>query len=301
MDGVLSVSEITWEIKSLIEDSFHGVHVRGEITNWRPASSGHVYFALTDADAKLPAVMWRSSAARLKFQPENGLQVIASGKVDVYAPRGAYQMIVTSLEPAGAGAAALALEQLKEKLRKEGLLDPLRKRPLPPLPRRIGIVTSPTGQAIRDLLRNLLRRFPRCWVTLRPAKVQGEGAGDDVAQGIRDLDELGNVDLVIVGRGGGSAEDLAAFNDEGLARAIAGCSAPVISAVGHEGDVSIADLVADLRVSTPTAAAEEAVPVLRTLEEDLRSVRGRLVEALRGRVDLGRERVRSLENRHALR
>ncbi len=301
MTGPVTVSELTFALKSLVEEAFPAVLVRGEVSNWRPAASGHVYFSLKDAGATLTAVLWRTTAARIRFPVKDGMQVVAGGHVDVYAPHGKYQLVVSRLEPEGAGAAALALERLKERLRAEGLFDAARKRPLPLLPRRVGIVTSPTGQAVRDLLRNILRRFPRAWVTLRPVRVQGDTAAAEIAQALRDLDEAGGFDVVVVGRGGGSAEDLGAFNDEGVARAIAACAAPVVSAVGHEGDFTVADLVADLRVSTPTAAAEEVVPVLRDLEEDLRRHRVGLDDGLRARLALARERVGSLENRHALR
>ncbi len=301
MTKVLSVSELTFALKGLVEDAFPSVAVRGEVSNWRPAASGHVYFSLKDAGAALGAVLWRSQAARVKFRVEDGMQVVAVGRVDVYPPHGKYQLAVSSLEPEGVGAAAIALEQLKERLRAEGLFDPLRKRPLPLLPRRIGIVTSPTGQAVRDLLRNVLRRFPRAWVTLRPVRVQGDTAAEEVAQALADLATLPDLDVVVVGRGGGSAEDLGAFNDERVARAIAASPAPVVSAVGHEGDFTVADLVADLRVSTPTAAAEAVVPVLAEVEEEIRERGARLAEGLRARLALARERVLSLEGRHALR
>ena len=296
----LTVSELTAALKGVLEDAFPEVLVKGEVSNWRPAPSGHLYFSLKDAGATLPAVLWKSSAVRLRFTVENGMEVVASGRVEVYAPHGKYQLVAATLEPVGAGAAALALEQLRRRLAAEGLLDPLRKRPIPALPRRIGIATSPTGQAVRDLLKNILRRNPRAWVTLRPVRVQGETAAAEVAQAVADLNEAG-VDVIVVGRGGGSAEDLGAFNDEGVARAIAGSAAPVVSAVGHEGDWSVADDVADLRVSTPTAAAEMVAPLRGQLIRDLTAHRTRLDEGLRGRLDLAKERVDSLAGRHALR
>lgn len=297
----LTVSAITAALKGLVEESFGAVHVRGEVSNWRPAASGHVYFSLKDAGATLGAVLWRSSAARLKFPVKDGMEVVAAGRLDVYAPHGKYQLVVSSLDPVGAGAAALALEELKKRLAAEGLFDAFRKRPLPLLPRRIGLVTSPTGQAVRDLLRNILRRHPGAWVTLRPVRVQGETAAAEVAQALRDLDEEGGFDVVVVGRGGGSAEDLGAFNDEAVARAIAASAAPVVSAVGHEGDWTVADMVADLRVSTPTAAAEAVVPVRDQLVREMGMHRGRLDDGLRARLDLARERVEALLRRHALR
>jgi exodeoxyribonuclease VII large subunit len=300
MGGPRTVSELTRDLQALVADRFDDVLVRGEITNWRPAASGHVYFSLKDAGAVLPAVIWRGQAGRLRFKVEDGMEVVAGGKIDVYAPHGKYQMIVASLDPVGAGAAALALAALRKRLAAEGLFDPLRKRPLPLLPRVVGIATSPTGQAIRDLLRNILRRFPRARVLLRPVRVQGETAAAEVAGAIADLNAAG-ADVIVVGRGGGSAEDLGAFNDEGVARAIAASAAPVVSAVGHEGDATVADDVADLRVSTPTAAAEAVVPLLDQLLRDLAVHRVRLDEGLRARLSLARERVDSLAGRHALR
>jgi exodeoxyribonuclease VII large subunit len=300
MGGPRTVTELTRELQALVADRFDDVLVRGEVTNWRPAASGHVYFSLKDAAAVLPAVMWRGQAARLRWKVEDGMEVVAAGKIDVYAPHGKYQMIVASLDPVGAGAAALALAALRKRLAAEGLFDPLRKRPLPLLPRIVGIATSPTGQAIRDLLRNILRRFPRARVLLRPVRVQGETAAAEVAAAIGDLNAAG-ADVIVIGRGGGSAEDLGAFDDEGVARAIAASAAPVVSAVGHEGDATVADDVADLRVSTPTAAAEAVVPLLDQLLRDLAVHRVRLDEGLRSRLRLARQRVDALHRSHALR
>ena len=226
MAGPLTVSEVTFALKEVVEGHFTDVLVRGEVSNWRPAASGHVYFSLKDRGASLGAVMWRGQAGRLKFPVKDGMEVVASGHIDLYAPHGKYQLVAAALDPVGAGAAALALEELQRKLAAAGLFSESRKRPLPLLPRRIGIVTSPTGQAIRDLLRNILRRNPRAWVTLRPVRVQGETAAAEVARALRDIDEAGGFDVVIVGRGGGSAEDLGAFNDEAVARAKAACHAP---------------------------------------------------------------------------
>jgi exodeoxyribonuclease VII large subunit len=291
---------MTFALKGILEEAFPDVLVKGEVTNWRPAASGHVYFSLKDAQAVLPAVLWRSTAKRVRFPVEDGMEVVASGRIDLYAPHGKYQLIAETLEPVGAGAAALALERLRKRLAAEGLFDALRKRPLPALPRRVGIATSPTGQAVRDLIRNILRRNPRAWVTLRPVRVQGETAAAEIAQGIADLDAAG-VEVIVVGRGGGSAEDLGAFNDEGVVRAIVGSAAPVVSAVGHEGDWTLADEAADLRVSTPTAAAEAVAPLLDQVLRDLAVHRVRLDEGLRARLALARERVDSLRQRHALR
>ena len=300
MTRPLSVSEVTFALKGLLEEAFPDVLVKGEVSNWRPAPSGHVYFSLKDAGATLPAVLWRSYAQKVRFKVEDGMEVVCSGRVDVYAPHGKYQLIAASLDPVGAGAAALALEALRKKLAAEGLFDLLRKRPIPMLPRRIGIATSPTGQAVRDLLKNILRRNPRAWVTLRPVRVQGETAAAELVEALTDLNRAG-VDVIVVGRGGGSAEDLGAFNDEGVVRAIAASEAPVVSAVGHEGDWTLADECADLRVSTPTAAAETVAPLLDQVLRELSVHRARLDEGLRARLELARERVESLRERHALR
>ena len=299
MTRPLSVSEVTFALKGLLEEAFPDVLVKGEVSNWRPAPSGHVYFSLKDAGATLPAVLWRSYAQKVRFKVEDGMEVVCSGRVDVYAPHGKYQLIAATLDPVGAGAAALALEALRKKLAAEGLFDELRKRPIPMLPRRIGIATSPTGQAVRDLLKNILRRNPRAWVTLRPVRVQGETAAAELVEALADLNRAG-VDVIVVGRGGGSAEDLGAFNDEGVVRAIAASAAPVVSAVGHEGDWTLADECADLRVSTPTAAAEAVAPLLDQVLRELSVHRARLDEGLRARLELARERVDSLRERHAL-
>ncbi len=300
MSRTVTVSELTAALKGVLEDAFPDVLVKGEVSNWRPAPSGHVYFSLKDAGATVPAVLWRSSAGRLRFKVEDGMEVVVSGRIEIYAPHGKYQLIAATLDPVGAGAAALALQQLRMRLAAEGLFDPLRKRPVPMLPFHVGIATSPTGQAVRDLLKNILRRNPRARVTLRPVRVQGETAAAEVVQALADLNEAG-ADVIVVGRGGGSAEDLGAFNDEGVVRAIAASAAPVVSAVGHEGDWTLADDAADLRVSTPTAAAEAVAPLLDQILRDLRVHRVRLDEGLRARLDLARERVDSLRERHALR
>ena len=245
------------------------LHVLGEISNLSQPGSGHLYFTLKDAQSELRCVLWRSTAVTLRFAPEDGLQVIATGTIEVYAPRGTYQLIVRRLEPRGAGALEIAFRQLRERLEREGLFDPARKRPLPRIPRRVAIVTSPTGAALRDILTVLRRRFPALEVLLFPVRVQGEGAAAEITAAVRLLsaraEELGGIDVAIVGRGGGSAEDLWAFNDEALARAIAASRVPIVSAVGHEVDWTIADYVADLRAPTPTAAAELITPDRREL------------------------------------
>jgi exodeoxyribonuclease VII large subunit len=283
----MSVSELTAEIKMMIEGQFIDVWVEGEISNFRRHSSGHWYFTLKDEGAYLRAASFRMQNRLIRFTPEDGLMVRARGRLSVYEARGEYQMLVDYLEPAGAGALQLAFEELKLRLASEGLFDLERKRALPLLPRRIGVVTSPTGAAIRDILRVLRRRNETISVLVAPARVQGEGAACEIADAICALNDEEDVDVIIVGRGGGSAEDLSCFNDELVARAIFDSRAPIISAVGHETDFTLADFVADLRASTPSAAAEmvalardEALSRIDGLLEDLaNSIRYRLIDA----------------------
>ncbi len=254
-----TVAELSFAVKDLLESSFPDVWVTGEVSNFRAATSGHYYFTLKDATAQLRAVCFRNQARYLKFKPQDGLSVIARGHLSVYEARGEYQLYVEYLEPAGLGALQFAFEQLKQKLAAEGLFDLARKKPLPVLPRAIGIVTSPSGAAVRDILKVVKRRFPNMSVFLYPATVQGTGAAMEIVEGIEYFDQHPIVDVMIVGRGGGSLEDLWPFNEEAVARAIAASKIPVISAVGHETDFTIADFVADLRAPTPSAAAELAV------------------------------------------
>src|SRR5579862_6676929 len=257
---VWKVSELTESISELLERAFPDVWVEGEVSNCHAAQSGHIYFTLKDARSQIRCVCFRDQARMLKFRPEDGLHVTVRGSLGVYEPRGEYQIYVTVIEPVGAGALQIAFEQLKKKLQDEGLFDAARKRPLPVLPRCIGVVTSPTGAAIRDILRVLKRRFANVHVQIYPVKVQGEGAAAEVAAGLRHFNRAKFADVVIVARGGGSLEDLWAFNEEVVARAIADSKIPVISGVGHETDFTIADFVADLRAPTPTAAAELVSP-----------------------------------------
>ncbi len=258
--AVYSVSEITGALQRTLAGAFGRVSVRGEISNYRPAASGHLYFALKDRDAQLRAVMFRGAAAGLRFQPTDGVEVVAEGEISIYAPRGDLQIILRTMVPAGLGALMQAFEAMKRRLAAEGLFDADRKVPLPAYPGTVGIVTSPTGAAVRDLLHVLTRRWPAARIVFVPVRVQGEGAAGEIAAALARLDGWGGADVIIVGRGGGSLEDLWAFNEEPVARAIAACRTPVISAVGHETDFTIADLVADLRAPTPSAAAEIAVP-----------------------------------------
>jgi exodeoxyribonuclease VII large subunit len=256
---IYTVSEITREIKHHLETEFPSVAIQGELSNFKLHSSGHLYFTLKDGNAQISGVMWRSRAASLSFVPQDGMKVMVAGKICVYEVRGVYQVDAWSLRPLGVGELQAAFERLKKRLAEEGLFDTSRKKELPVYPRRIGIVTSPTGAALHDMLTCLERRFPCVEVVFCPVKVQGLGAAEEIAGAIRDLNLLGGVDVMIVGRGGGSLEDLWAFNEEIVARAIASSLVPVISAVGHEIDFTIADFAADLRAPTPSAAAELAV------------------------------------------
>ena len=255
---ILSVSELTGRIRTLLEDAFVEVWVEGELSNCRVWNTGHMYLTLKDSTAQIKGVMFRMALSRLRFKPTDGLRVVARGRVSVYGPKGEYQIVCEHLEPEGLGARQLAFDQLKERLAREGLFDERRKRP-PALPRKIGVVTSLDGAAVRDIINVLQRRYANVHIVIRPARVQGEGAALEIARAISAIGKVKAVDVVIVGRGGGSIEDLWAFNEELVARAIAGCPVPTISAVGHETDFTIADFVADLRAPTPSAAAEMVV------------------------------------------
>ncbi|NWG14162.1 MAG: exodeoxyribonuclease VII large subunit [Acidobacteria bacterium] len=277
---IYTVFELTAEIKRKLE-TFGTLWIQGEISNFKHHTSGHMYFSLKDDRAQIKAAFFRNSNLYLKFRPEDGLEVLVRGRLSVYEPRGDYQIIVDYMEPKGLGSLQLAFEQLKEKLRKEGLFDEAHKVPLPLLPRKIGIVTSPTGAAIQDMLRVLKRRNASLHVLLYPARVQGSGAAVEVAEGIRYFNTRDDIDVIIVGRGGGSIEDLWAFNEEVVARAIYASEVPVVSAVGHEVDFTIADFVADLRAPTPSAAAEMVSGARGELLATVDSQRGRLVQAMR--------------------
>lgn len=277
----LTVSELTDRIQGVLETDFVDVWVEGEVSNVKRAASGHIYFSLKDERAQIRAVVWRTDARLLRFRPEDGMHVVARGGLRVYPPRGDYQISVQVLEPLGKGSLAQAFEQLKEKLEKEGLFDPARKRPLPVLPRRIGVVTSPTGAVVRDILRVLHRRYANLEVLVYPVRVQGDGAAAEIAQGLRALNRLGGLDVIVLARGGGSLEDLQAFNDEGVARAIVASRIPTLSAVGHETDFTIADFVADLRAPTPSAAAERVVQAKEDLRSRIAAAEKRLHAAVR--------------------
>ena len=282
---IFSVTELTREIKAVIEGRFPQVLVKGEVSNLRVPSSGHLYFTLKDQGACLDAVLFSKEARRLRFQVRNGLSLVARGRLDVYEPKGGYQLVCDAVEPLGAGALQVAFEQLKVKLHSEGLFDASRKRRLPYLPRRIALVTSPSGAVVHDFLRVLHRRFPNLPVLIVPARVQGEGAAQEVARGIVRAAQQRGVDVVVVARGGGSLEDLWAFNEEVVARAICACPVPTVSAVGHETDVTIADWCADVRAPTPTAAAELIAREKVELIADLQERRARLSRALRGQLE----------------
>ncbi|HOO76983.1 MAG TPA: exodeoxyribonuclease VII large subunit [bacterium] len=269
----LTVSEVTASVKRLLESSFAMLSVEGEISNFRLPASGHAYFTIKDERAQLAAVMFRSALALLRFVPEDGLKVVVQGRLTVYGPRGQYQIQAVKMSPRGGGELQLALEQLKRRLEKEGLFREDHKRPLPPFPSAVGVITSPTGAAIKDILQVLGRRFRGLRVVINPVRVQGEGAAEDIARAIEEFNLRGGVDVLIVGRGGGSIEDLWAFNEERVARAIFRSAIPVVSAVGHEIDWTVADFVADVRAPTPSAAAE-----LITREPGL--LAGRIAESL---------------------
>ncbi|MGH7899180.1 MAG: exodeoxyribonuclease VII large subunit, partial [Candidatus Binatia bacterium] len=294
---VLTVCELARRIQGVIGAGLRDVWVVGEVSNFRAAASGHCYFTLKDDKAQISAVLFRSTCARLRFSPRDGLEVVAGGRVRLYETRGTLQLYVASLEPRGMGALRLALEQLREKLSAEGLLDAERKRPIPYLPRCVGVVTALRGAAIHDILAMLRERFPGLRVVVRPVRVQGLGAERDIAQGIRDLQKIPELDVMIVGRGGGSIEDLWAFNDEGVARAMVACRVPVVSAVGHEIDVTIADLVADARAPTPTAAAELVVPRRVDLVLSVANRRRALVVALERQLAARRRVLLALRSR----
>jgi exodeoxyribonuclease VII large subunit len=289
--NVLTVSELTSGIKRLLGQQYDDIRVAGEISSVTAARSGHVYFTLKDTGAILSCVLFAKALRMMRFRPQEGLAVIVRGSIDVYEPRGQYQLIVQGLEPQGYGALQLAFEQLKKKLEAEGLFAAERKRALPKFPRRIGLVTSPTGAAIRDMITVLTRRFPGLHIRLYPAAVQGAGAVEAICAGLDYFSRGGWAEVVIVGRGGGSIEDLWSFNEEAVARAIAASGVPVVSAVGHETDFTIADFVADLRAPTPSAAAEMVAPDREELEDRLESVAARAVRAARFVLSSARERL----------
>lgn len=300
MSEPLTVTEITRQLKDCLEGNFPQVAVRGEVSGATRAASGHVYFTLKDERAQLRVVMWNRTARRLRFEVTDGIELVAVGGIQLYPPRGTYQLIVEELIPEGVGPLELAFRQLHDKLAAEGLFAPERKRPIPRFPRRIALVTSPTGAAIRDMLQVITRRWKGTDIVLVPVPVQGDAAAPAIARAMKSVHRLQGVEVVIVGRGGGSLEDLWAFNEEAVARAIAGCRLPVVSAVGHEVDVTIADLVADRRALTPSEAGELIVPDGVEMKQRLDHVAGRLASSLRERAASARQRLEMLASRRVL-
>ncbi|MCR5316702.1 MAG: exodeoxyribonuclease VII large subunit [Treponema sp.] len=284
-DSVFSVSQLTGLIKTMLEGTFPNVQLKGEISNYRPNASGHLYFVLKDSQSQISAVMFRGRAASLNFVPKDGTLVQVRGSVSVYAPRGNYQIIISSMTKAGAGDIMEMIEERKKKLAAEGLFDSARKRKLPFFPKRIGIVTSPTGAALRDILQITRRRNPKMSATVFPAIVQGEDAAPSVIKMIEIANAYSMCDVLIVGRGGGSLEDLLPFSDEDLVRAVASSKIPVISAVGHEIDWALSDFAADLRAPTPSAAAEIAVPLLSDIEQGIEVSRNEMYESIQGKLE----------------
>lgn len=293
---IITVSQLTYALKCLIEESFllEGVWVQGEISNFTAHSSGHLYFTLKDSGACLKCVMFKSQARGLKFKPAEGQQVLARGRIGVYEKNGQYQLYIEEMTPSGLGDLYQAFLKLKEKLEKEGLFAPERKRKLPPLPQKIGVITSPTGAAVQDIIKILRRRRPNLDILIFPAQVQGAEAPSSLIKALNEAARFQHLDLIIIGRGGGSLEELWAFNDEQLARAIADFPKPVISAVGHETDFTIADFVADLRAPTPSAAAELAVPDQRNLANQVGQYQNRLYRAVKRKLENERRMLQKI-------
>jgi exodeoxyribonuclease VII large subunit len=298
---VYTVSELTRDISQLLEGAFSRVWVEGEVSNFILHTSGHCYLSLKDAESVVACVIFKGPASKLKFTIENGMSLVCSGRIGVYNKRGQYQLYIDKAEPRGVGSLQLAFTQLKERLFKEGLFSEADKKPLPYLPEAIGIVTSPTGAAIRDMLDIIDRRFSNMRVILFPVKVQGEGAASEIVEGIEAFNRLKNVDLIIIGRGGGSLEDLWAFNEEPVARAIYSSEIPLVSAVGHEIDYTIADFVADLRAPTPSAAAELVVRKKDDILKQIDNLRQRLKQALQSRADILKKYLDGIMKRYAFR
>src|SRR5437879_7231517 len=298
---ILTVSELTARIRDLLARNFTATFVQGEISNCREAQSGHLYFTLKDDRAQVRCVFFKQQQRGTRFRPEDGRQVTGRGTLSVYEQRGEYQIYVENIEPVGLGALQLAFDQLKKRLEAEGLFAAARKKPLPLLPSRIGIITSPRGAAVRDVLRILTRRFPNVHLTVFPVRVQGEGAAQEIVKALKFFNAKKFVDVLILARGGGSLEDLWAFNEEAVARAIAASGIPVISGIGHETDFTIADFVADVRASTPSAAAELVVQTRREFDKHIADLRGALAEQLRYRILVLSRRVHELSARHGFR
>ena len=299
-NDVLTVSQLTAQIKNLIESNYASIVVRGEISNFTHHSSGHMYFTLKDSHSELRAVMFKGSNNGLTFSPKNGLDVIAKGKLSVYEARGQYQIILNHMEPAGIGALYQAFEETKKRLQAEGMFSDERKLSLPKFPTSVGIVTSKTGAALQDMLIIFKRRAPQVRIVIRSALVQGDDASLDVASGIADLSTIDDIDLIIIGRGGGSFEDLWPFNDEALAREIVKCKKPIISAVGHETDLTISDMVADLRAPTPSAAAEIAIKNIFEISQNIDDQTKRIQSILLSKIASYWQTLDNLVERHNL-
>ncbi len=298
---IFTVSELTQTIKLLLEENIPTLWLEGEVSNFKAHSSGHYYFTLKDQQAQISAVIWRSRVAMLDFKIEDGMHVQALGNVRVFERSGRYNFDIIHIQPAGLGRLQMEFERLKKQLEAEGLFDARFKKPLPKFPLKIGVVTSETGAAVRDIINVLSRRAPHVQIVLRPVQVQGKGAAEDIAQAIKDFNEFGDVDLLIVGRGGGSLEDLWAFNEEAVARAIFESKIPIISAVGHEIDFTIADFVADLRAPTPSAAAELAVPNTQELQRNLLMYAQRMERAVLQKIQRFKEQLTAIQRSYGLR
>jgi len=298
---IYTVSEISKKIRATLESTCSAVWVEGEVSNYIYHSSGHMYFSIRDENAVLKCAMFRRANEKLKFKIKDGMKIVCFGSIGVYAPRGDYQLIAETIEPKGIGALQLRFEELKQKLKKEGLFEQSHKKPIPYLPTRIGVVTSPTGAAIRDILNVTRRRFSNVEIIINPAKVQGESAKNEIEVAIKQFNELKNIDVMIVGRGGGSLEDLWAFNEEIVARAIFNSEIPIISAVGHEIDYTISDFVSDLRAPTPSAAAELVLPRKDDLVSTINTSLARLRNSLVGKIEMLKEKVLTLSTSYVLR
>ena len=296
----LSVSEVNQYIKRILASDpiLAHIHVKGEISNYNPHSSGHMYFTLKDKSGRISCVMFRSNCERLKFIPEEGMNLICKGYISIYERGGQYQLYVSDMEPAGIGALYMAYQQLKERLEKEGIFDVKHKKPIPYIPKKIAVITSPTGAAVRDIISIILRRFPKVELYIFPVSVQGETAVPSIIDAIKMCNDFSDIDVAIVGRGGGSIEELWAFNEEEVARAIFNSDIPIVSAVGHETDFTIADFVADLRAATPSAAAELVVPNIIEIKEYMNSAKKRLLYSIDVKTDTLRQKLSLIENNH---
>jgi exodeoxyribonuclease VII large subunit len=297
---VISVSELVNAFKEVVETALPPCSVEGEVSNCRRSPAGHWYLTLKDDQAEIGAVIWRSAAQRIRFEPKDGMKVLATGSLQVYVARGSCQFVITKLMPQGVGELEMAFRQLRDKLAAEGLFEESRKRPIPRIPRRIALVTSPTSAAVRDMIQVITRRWPPAQIVIVPVRVQGEDAAEEIARALRLVHHIPDVDVVITGRGGGSLEDLWCFNTEIVARAIVACCLPVIAAVGHEIDVSIADLVADRRALTPSEAGELVVPSAAELRETLNHTAQRMQQVLRNRLEQMRLRLSAIEARSVI-